>query len=125
MNNITNITVNLLEYCILEETVVLPVDYVQVSIPKLTYETSSGKARANSSILINDDSCKPKTTSTILLSSGIRLKTFSDLKSSKSVKYRLINEETQEYEAYLEKGTQMIACFMDSNINDGYLTNFI
>jgi intein-encoded DNA endonuclease-like protein len=28
-------------------------------------------------------------------------------------------------EAYLPKGAQMIVCFMNGNINDAYLTNFI
>lgn len=125
MNNLSNININLLEYCILEETVTLPIDHIQVSIPKLTYETYSGKVKANSSILINDNECKPKTLGTIVLSTGIQLKTFSNLESSKSVKTRVISKEPLITESYLEKGTQMIACFMNNNINDGYLTNFI
>ena len=28
-------------------------------------------------------------------------------------------------EAYLPKGAQMIVCFMNGNINDAYLTNFL
>ena len=123
--NISEIQLNQLEYCILEETIILPVTTVRVSVPKLTMNTNSSKTYANSSILINDNACKPKKMSAIELSTGIQIKVFSNLSSSNSVKRRIKTENPLTYEYYIPKGTQMIACFMDNNINDGYLTNFI
>lgn len=125
MENISNIKINHLEYCILEEDVKLPTNSVRVTIPKLTHDTSSGKMFANTSILINADECKPKSLGSIVLSKGITLKTFSDLQSSKSVVSVVVSKDPLVYNYYLKKGTRMIACFMDNNINDGYLTNFI
>ena len=63
--------------------------------------------------------------SAIELSTGIRIKVFSNLISSNSVKKRIKTEKPLTYEYYIPKGTQMIACFMNNNVNDGYLTNFL
>ena len=84
--NISEIQLNQLEYCILEETIILPVTSVRVSVPKLTMNTNSSKTYANSAILINDSACKPKKMSAIELSTGIQIKVFSNLISSNSVK---------------------------------------
>lgn len=123
--NISEIQLNQLEYCILEETIILPVTSVRVSVPKLTMNTNSSKTYANSAILINDNACKPRKMSAIELSTGIRIKVFSNLISSNSVKKRIKTEKPLAYEYYIPKGTQMIACFMNNNVNDGYLTNFL
>lgn len=125
VNNITNIEVNQLEYCILEETIILPVTHVRVNVPKLTLNTTSSRTFPNTSILVNDVACKPKRMTAVELSTGIRLKVFSNLASSNSVKKRVKTKKPLTYEYYIPKGTQMIACFMNNNINDGYLTNFI
>lgn len=125
MANISNIKVELLEYCIVEETVKLPISSIKVSIPKLTVNTSSGKTYPKSTILINDNTCKPKISGNVVLSSGLVLKVFSDIYSSKSVDKVKVSEDPVAYEYYIRKGSRMIACFMDKNINDGYLTNFI
>lgn len=125
VNNITNIEVNQLEYCILEETIILPVTHVRVNVPKLTLNTTSSRTFPNTSILVNDVACKPKRMTAVELSTGIRLKVFSNLASSNSVKKRVKTKKPLTYEYYIPKGTQMIACFMNNNINDGYLTNFL
>ena len=125
MANISNIEVELLEYCIVEETVKLPVSRIKVSIPKLTVNTSSGKTYPKSTILINDNACKPKISGNVILSNGLVLKVFSDIYSSKSIDKVQVSEDPVTYEYYIRKGSRMIACFMDKNINDGYLTNFI
>lgn len=123
--NIGNIEVELMEYCIVEETVKLPVNKIKVSIPKLTVNTTSGRTYPKSTILINDNKCKPKVSGNVVLSNGLVLKVFSDISSSKSVDKVKVSEDPVVYEHYIRKGTRMIACFMDKNINDGYLTNFI
>ena len=125
VNNITNIEVNQLEYCILEETIILPIKTVRVKVPKLTIKTESSRTFPNTSILVNDTECKPKRMNAVELSTGISLKVFSNLSSSNSVKKRIKTKDPLTYEYYIPKGTQMIACFMNNNINDGYLTNFL
>lgn len=125
VNNITNIEVNQLEYCILEETIILPVKKVRVKVPKLTIKTESSRTFPNTSILVNDAECKPRRMNAVELSTGISLKVFSNLSSSNSVKKRIKTKKPLTYEYYIPKGTQMIACFMNNNINDGYLTNFL
>lgn len=125
VNNITNIEVNQFEYCILEETIILPVVSVKVNVPKLTINTESARIYPRTSILVNDNECKPKRMNAIELSTGITLKVFSNLSSSNSVKKRIKTKKPLTYEYYIPKGTQMIACFMNNNINDGYLTNFL
>ena len=125
VNNITNIEVNQFEYCILEETIILPVVSVKVNVPKLTINTESARIYPRTSILVNDAECNPKRMNAIELSTGITLKVFSNLSSSNSVKKRIKTKKPLTYEYYIPKGTQMIACFMNNNINDGYLTNFL
>lgn len=125
MENLTEIQIDQLEYCIIEEDVRLPASKVRVSIPKLTLDTSSGRTYPDTTILINDPSCKPKSLGPVIMTSGILLKTFSNLESSKSVDRVLVSRDPIIYNYYLRKGTRMIACFMNKNINDGYLTNYI
>lgn len=125
MENLSEIQIDQLEYCIVEEDVKLPTSRVRVSIPKLTLDTSSGRTYPDTTILINDSACKPKSLGPVIMTSGIVLKTFSNLESSGSVDKVLISEEPIAYNYYLRKGTRMIACFMNKNINDGYLTNYI
>lgn len=125
MLNLSNIEVELMEYCVIEETVKLPTTTVKVSIPKLTVDASKGKKYAKSSILVNASACRPKVTGSVVLSDSIILKVFSNIMDSPSVDKVIVSYDPIRYEYYLRKGTQMIACFMDKNINDGYLTNFI
>lgn len=125
MENITDVQIDQLEYCIIEEDVKLPTNSVRVSIPKLTMDTTSGKTYPNTTILINDPACKPKSLGPVVLTRGIILKTFSGLQSSKSVDVVQVDDDPVVYHYYLRKGTRMIACFMNKNINDGYLTNYI
>jgi hypothetical protein len=153
INNVSDLQVNFLEYCIIAEDTYLPATEVKVTIPKLTTYASKSTQRAKTSILINDSECKPQTAGSIKLSDTIVVKTFSGLELSKCaiVKKeecgcRLVGSggdicthsfirdckgdnttfiDGHIVEAYLPKGAQMIVCFMENNINDGYLTNFI
>jgi hypothetical protein len=153
-SNLSDLDVNFLEYCIIEEDTYLPTDRVKVKIPKLTINTSDGTLRADKTILINDNECKPTVGSPIKITEALYIKTFSGLELSKCA---IIKKEecgctfhpcggadfctcsfTKDckggntkfidghiVEAYLPKGAQMIVCFMEKNINDAYLTNFI
>jgi hypothetical protein len=153
INNIKDIEINQLEYCIVAEKTMLPAETVKVKIPKLNVSTSKATNRANSSILVNDSSCKPQVSDSIKLSDCIIVKTFSGLELSKSAvikkaecgckltgsggdycTHKFVKDckgantkfiDGHITEAYLPKGAQMIVCFMNGNINDAYLTNFI
>ena len=146
ITNVNEIKIDVLEYCTVAEKTPLPAETVKVIIPKLNVNTSKGNARANASILVNDPECKPTITNPIKLSDTITVKTFSGLELSKSavvkksqcgcevVNHTLVKKclgsnnkfiDGHIVEAYLPKGAQMIVCFMNGNINDAYLTNFI
>lgn len=152
-SNLNNLEVNFLEYCIVAEKTYLPATEVKVRIAKLTTTTNKGTVRPKTNILVNDSDCRPVTAGVIRLSDTIVVKTFSGLELSKAAVIK--KEEcncrleggggdfcTHSFvrdckgdntkfidghivEAYLPEGAQMIVCFMDNNINDGYLTNFI
>ena len=139
ISNVNNIEINQLEYCTVAEKTTLPAETVKVIIPKLNVSTSKGSAKAQSSILVNDEGCKPKVSGTIKLSDAISVKTFSGLELSKAA---VITKAGCNHDgscrggnkkfidghitsAYLPKGAKMIVCFMNGNINDAYLTNFI
>ena len=152
-SNITNLNINFLEYCIVAEKTYLPAEYVKVYIPKLTTNTSKSTTTALSTILCNDPECKPTTSGKIKFTDTITVKTFSGLELSKSAVVkkeecgcRLVGGggdicthsfirdckgdntkfiDGHIVEAYLPEGAQMIVCFMENNINDGYLTNFL
>lgn len=153
ITNVNEIEINQLEYCTIAEKTYLPADSVKVYIPKLTVDTNKANVKANKSILVNDEECKPTVVNPIKLSDTIVVKTFSGLELSKSAvikkaecgckltghggdicTHQFIKDcrgnntkfiDGHIVEAYLPKGAQMIVCFMNGNINDAYLTNFI
>lgn len=152
-NNVTDFTVNTMEYCIIAEKTYLPAEEVKVYIPKLTIFTNKGKFKPDYSILCNDPECKPTPSGLVELTDTLTVKTFSGLELSKSAVIkkeecgcRLVGSggdicthsfirdckgdntkfiDGHIVEAYLPEGAQMIVCFMDNNVNDGYLTNFL
>jgi hypothetical protein len=153
ITNMEGIEINQLEYCTIAEKTFLPADSVKVRIPKLNINTSKGTLKPNESILVNDEECKPKVSGKIKVLDIIVVKTFSGLELSKSAvikkaecgcrlegsggdicTHKFIRDckgdnktfiDGHIVEAYLPKGAQMIVCFMNGNINDVYLTNFI
>lgn len=152
-NNVTKLSVNMFEYCIVAERTYLPTNEIKVYIPKLTTNTKKGTFNVPSTILCNDAECKPDVKGPIKLTDTLTVKTFSGLELSRSAilkkeecncrlegsggdicTHRFVRDcrgdETKFIdghivEAYIEEGTQMIVCFMDNNVNDGYMTNFI
>jgi hypothetical protein len=146
ISNLNELEVNLLEYCTIYEDTPLPAETVKVIIPKITVSTTKSTGKANSSILVNDSSCKPVVSGSVKLDEFVTVKTFSGLELSKSavikkeecgcrvVNHQLIKDckgdrntfiDGHIKSAYLPKGAKMIVCFMNGNINDGYLTNFL
>jgi hypothetical protein len=153
ITNLNDIELNQLEYCTVAEKTYLPAETVKVIIPKLNVNTSKSTVKAQGSILVNDEECKPKVSGSIKLSDTISVKTFSGLELSKSAvikksecgckltgsggdfcTHTFVRDckgkntkfiDGHIVEAYLPKGAQMIVCFMNGNINDAYLTNFI
>ncbi len=154
-SNLGDLDVNFFEYCIVEEKTYLPADRVKVKIPKLTISTRDGELNVTDGILVNDDECKPKVgTTPVKIMEAIYVKTFSGLELSKSAVVKKeecgctfhpcggadfctcsftkdCKGDNNTFidghivEAYLPKGAQMIVCFMEKNINDAYLTNFL
>ena len=108
--NINEVGVNVLGYCAFMK------DYVEgcrcscVKIHKLMPYCKKGKKIPPDTIFINDKECEPKLNKSFELSEYIKVSVF--------------NEATFKHEV-IPKGTLMIVMFMDNNINDGYLTNFI
>lgn len=146
LSNLYTNEINQLEYCIVAEKTYLPAESVKVRIPKLNVDTSKMTVQAQESILINDDECKPNVVNPIKLLDIIIVKTFSCLELSKSVirtkeecgcyvsnheLVKICHGDRDTFidghikEAYIPEGAQMIVCFMNNNINDVYLTNFI
>lgn len=140
ISNLEELKINQFEYCYIAEDTPLPASSVKVTIAKLSVSTSKQTVKPQSSILINDPDCKPQATGSIKLSDTITVKTFSGLELSKSavIKKSGCNHDGGKClgsnkkfidghitSAYLPKGAKMIVCFMNGDVNDGYLTNFL
>ena len=146
ISNLEELKINQFEYCYVAEDTPLPASSVKVTIAKLCVSTNKQTVRPQSSILINDSECKPQATGTIKLLDTITVKTFSGLELSKSAvikksecgcyvsDHKLVKNclgkndkfiDGHITSAYLPKGAKMIVCFMNGDVNDGYLTNFL
>ena len=98
------------EYCTLMKDYIVGSKFACVKIHKLMPYCKKGKKIPPDTILMNDKECEPKLNKSFELSEYIKVSVF--------------NEATFKHEV-IPKGTLMIVMFMDNNINDGYLTNFI
>lgn len=146
ISNLEELKINQFEYCYVAEDTPLPASSVKVTIVKLNVDTSKQTVKPQSSILVNDPECKPQVTGSIKLLDTITVKTFSGLELSKSAilkksecgcyvsDHKLVKKCLGENDtfidghivsAYLPKGAKMIVCFMNGDVNDGYLTNFL
>ena len=139
LSNLEELKINQFEYCYVAEDTPLPASTVKVTIAKVNVSTSKQTVKANSSILINDPECKPQVSGSIKTMNTITVKTFSGLELSKSAKIKksgcnhdgkCLGGNTKFIDghitsAYLPKGAKMIVCFMNGDVNDGYLTNFL
>ena len=108
--NINKFEVNMFEYCTLMKDYVVGSKYAYVKIHKLMPYCKKDKKFSPDTIFVNDKECKPKLNKSFELSDYIKVSVFN---------------ETLFKQKVIPKGTLMIVMFMDNNINDGYLTNFI
>ena len=108
--NINEFEVNMFEYCTLMKDYVVGSRFACVKIHKLMPYCKKDKKFSPDTIFVNDKECKPKLNKSFELSDYIKVSVFN---------------ETLFKQKVIPKGTLMIVMFMDNNINDGYLTNFI
>ena len=108
--NINEFEVNMFEYCTLMKDYIVGSKFACVKIHKLMPYCKKGKKIPPDTIFINDKECEPKLNKSFELSDYIKVSVFN---------------ETLFKQKVIPKGTLMIVMFMDNNINDGYLTNFI
>ncbi len=140
--NLSEVELNQFEYCYLAEDVDLPATTAKVYIPKLMPFVKNAKASVNNSIFINDSECKPTVNNKINSTDYYTVKVFNMDFTKVSTKRKTIYASctvpcsehgshtgkcthVDHYIEYLPKGKKMILCFMDNNVNDPYLTNFI
>ena len=108
--NINEFEVNMFEYCTLMKDYVVGSKFACVKIHKLMPYCKKGKKISPDTIFINDKECEPKLNKSFELSEYIKVSVFNEAVFKQEV---------------IPRGTTMIVMFMDNNINDGYLTNFI
>ena len=108
--NINEFEVNMFEYCTLMKDYVVGSRFACVKIHKLMPYCKKDKKFSPDTIFVNDKECKPKLNKSFELSDYIKVSVFNEAVFKQKV---------------IPKGTLMIVMFMDNNINDGYLTNFI
>ena len=108
--NINEFEVNMFEYCTLMKDYTVGSKFACVKIHKLMPYCKKGKKIPPDTIFINDKECEPKLNKSFELSDYIKVSVFN---------------ETLFKQKVIPKGTLMRVMFMDNNINDGYLTNFI
>ena len=108
--NINKFEVNMFEYCTLMKDYIVGSKFACVKIHKLMPYCKKDKKFSPDTIFVNDKECKPKLNKSFELSDYIKVSVFN---------------ETLFKQKVIPKGTLMIVMFMDNNINDGYLTNFI
>ena len=108
--NINKFEVNMFEYCTLMKDYIVGSKFACVKIHKLMPYCKKDKKFSTDTIFVNDKECKPKLNKSFELSDYIKVSVFN---------------ETLFKQKVIPKGTLMIVMFMDNNINDGYLTNFI
>ena len=108
--NINEFEVNMFEYCTLMKDYVVGSKFACVKIHKLMPYCKKGKKIPPDTIFINDKECEPKLNKSFELSEYIKVSVFNEAVFKQEV---------------IPRGTTMIVMFMDNNINDGYLTNFI
>ena len=131
--NINNFEVNMFEYCTLMEDLKMPGSKTAyVKVHKLMPYCNNGDKSSSDSIFVNDNECKPNINSSFEVSDSIQVSIFnlaSFEKLGKPIYSTMTDQEGTKIQVQtgtiIPKGTLMIVMFMDNNINDAYLTNFI
>ena len=130
--NINKFEVNMFEYCTLMKDITVPgAKNAYVKIHKLMPYCNSGEKISSDTIFVNDNECKPKISNSFKVSDSVKVAIFdTSFNGIGKPIYKTItccNGQTIKIQvgSKIPKGTKMIVMFMDNNINDGYLTNFI
>lgn len=130
--NINKFEVNMFEYCTLMKELKIPgAKSAYIKIHKLMPYCKKDKKFSPDTIFVNDKECKPKVSKSLELSNYVKVSIFnSSFNGLGKPIYKTITDEDGEtiklqVGSIIPKGTLMIVMFMDNNINDGYLTNFI
>lgn len=129
---ITDFTVNMVEYCTLVKDIILPgTTSAYVKIHKLMPYCTEINQKTSSSMFINDEDCEVILEGSLTMSSSIKVSLFDATYDNlgKPIFSKVVDQEgsiiTVQTGTKIPKGTQMMVLFMDNNINDGYLTNWI
>lgn len=129
---ITNFQVNMVEYCTVAKDIVLPgTTSAYVKIHKLMPYCVENKEKTSSSMFINDEKCKIVLEGSVKISNAIKVSLFDAAYDNlgKPIYSKAVDQEgstiTVQTGTKIPKGTTMMVLFMDNNINDGYLTNWI
>ena len=128
--NINKFEVNMFEYCTLMKDLKMPGSkYAYVKIHKLMPYCKKGKNISPDTIFINDAECKPKVSKSFEINDSVKVSVFNSsfMELGKPIFEPCPGSCGREIQvgSIIPKGTMMIVMFMDNNINDGYLTNFI
>ena len=89
------------------------------------------KEKTSSSMFVNDEKCKIVLEGTVKISNAIKVSLFDAAYDNlgKPIYSKDVDQEgstiTVQTGTKIPKGTTMMVLFMDNNINDGYLTNWI
>ena len=125
--NINKFEVNMFEYCTLDKDLKMPGSkYAYVKIHKLMPYCKKDQKFSPDTIFVNDTECKPKVSKSFETSDSVKVSVFnSSFNGLGKPIYKTIEGIKIQVGSIIPKGTLMIVMFMDNNINDGYLTNFI
>jgi len=129
---ITDFQVNMVEYCTVAKDIVLPgTTSAYVKIHKLMPYCVENKEKTSSSMFVNDEKCEIVLEGTVEISNAIKVSLFDAAYDNlgKPIYSKAVDQEgstiTVQTGTKIPKGTTMMVLFMDNNINDGYLTNWI
>lgn len=137
MNNnynsaITDFQVNMIEYCTVAKDIVLPgTTSAYVNIHKLMPYCTETNQKTYSSMFVNDKDCEITLEGSITMSNSIKVSLFDAAFDNlgKPIYSKAVDQEGSTISVQtgtkIPKGTVMLVLFMDNNINDGYLTNWI
>lgn len=130
--NITNFEVNTFEYCTLMRDLYPSSTRAYIKVHKLMPYCNEATITTSNSIFINDPECRPTLSNSFQTSDSVQVGLFASLKNTtlgEPIYGSMIDQEGTRVQiqvgGVIRKGTMMIVMFMDNNINDGYLTDFI
>lgn len=131
-SSINNFQINMIEYCTLKKDLIFPgAKNAYVKVHKLMPYCNKNTETTNNSMFVNDKECEVELEGSIKISDAVKVSLFDapfdDL--GKAIYSKVKDQEgttvSIQTGTKIPKGTKMLVLFMDGNINDGYLTNWI